>query len=115
MAAKVDNAVELSGEQVRRNKRKERRAKYLATLTPKQRKVRDDYVAWLRWWKYEYGKLSKTIHSSKRFVRSDGHNNLETLKLTMRGLEKQRLRARTMLYARAAAKVIFVATMGPRS
>ncbi len=88
---------------------------YFATLTPKQRRIRDDYVAWLRWWKYEYRKLSESIHKTKSFVRSEGHNNLETLKLSMRGLEKQRLRARTMLLARAAAKVVFRANMEAKS
>lgn len=89
----------------RREKRKQRLAKYLATLTPKQRRTRDDYIHWLRWWKREYAKLSKTIHSQKKFVRTQAHNNLETLKQSMRGLELHRLRARTMLLARMAAVV----------
>lgn len=91
--------------EMRRVKRKERRAKYLERLTPKQRRIRDDYVHWLRWWKHEYAKLSKTIHSQKKFVRTQAHNNLETLKQSMRGLELHRLRARTMLLARMAAVV----------
>jgi hypothetical protein len=95
----------------RHTKAVERRAKYLATMTPKQRQIRDDYVAWVRWWKFEYKKLAKTIHNAKRFVRSEGHNNLETLKLAMRGLEKQRLRARTMLMAREYAKVDYQCKM----
>lgn len=100
-------AEDLAALKLRHKKRVERRAKYLETLTPRQRRTRDDYVAWVRWWKHEYKRLSKTIQSSKAYARSKGINNLETLKITMRSLEKQRFRARTMILARMAAKVDF--------
>lgn len=94
--------------------RVERRAKYLATLTSKERRIRDDYLAWIRWWKREYTKLSLQIHKNKVFVRTQGHNNIETLKVMMRALEKQRLRARTMLLARPSALVEYQTKMGDK-
>ncbi len=42
---------------------------------------------------------------NKKFIRTQGHNNLHSLKMAMGLLEKQRLRARSMLLARTAGKV----------
>ncbi len=80
------------------------RAKYLATLTPAQRRSRDNYVAWVRWWREDYKRLVTEITKNKLFLRKQGHNNLKSLKLAMWLLEYQRRKAHMMLLARAAAK-----------
>jgi hypothetical protein len=85
--------------------RVERRAKFLATLTPRERQIRDGYIAWVRWWRKEYAKLVLEIIKNKKFIRVQGHNNLVSLKYATRLLEQQRLRARMMLFARVAGKV----------
>jgi hypothetical protein len=86
-------------------KRVDNRAAYLATLTPKERRVRDDYICWIRYWRREYTALVKMIGANKRFIHQQGHNNLESLKLAMKRNEQMRLKARMMLFARQAAKV----------
>jgi len=83
----------------------ERRAKFLATLSPHQRKVRDNHIAWVRWWRKEYAELVRQITISKAFIRRQGHNNLLALKHAMKRLHAQRVKARTMLLARVASKV----------
>lgn len=88
----------------RHKKQVERRAKFLAKLTPKERKTRDSYIAYVRWWRKEYNQVTKNITVNKAFVRKQGHNNLASLKMAMRRLHTMRLQARTMLLARAAAK-----------
>lgn len=86
-------------------KRVERRAKFFATLTPKQRKIRDSHIAWVRWWRKRYILLVESISKNKKFIRHQGHNNLIALKLAMRRLEEQKREARGMILARMASKV----------
>lgn len=93
-------------------KRVERRAKFLATLTPAQRRMRDDYIAWVRWWRKEYKELVSSITNNKKFIRQQGHNNVASLKIGMRRLEQQKLRARMMLLARVAGKVDYFMRIG---
>jgi hypothetical protein len=89
----------------RHKKRVQRRAKFLETLTPKQRVTWDNHRAYIKWWRKEYAKLSQALHNNKLFVRTSGHNNLATLKNTMSAIRKQQLRARTMMMARMAVIV----------
>lgn len=96
---------ELEAVKAKHKKRVERRAKFLATLTPKQRQVRDDYIAWVRWWRDRYKRLVDQLILNKAFIRKQGHNNLLSLTYAMRRLEEQRREARTMLLARVAGKV----------
>lgn len=101
MAEKVDD----DPRRAKHLKDVERRAKFLATLTPSQRRLRDSHIAWVRWWRKEYKDLVAAITANKSFIRRHGVNNLATLKLAMRRLKGQRLKARTMLLARMASKV----------
>lgn len=86
-------------------KRVERRAKFLATLTPMQRKARDSHIGWVRWWRREYHILVDQLTKNKHFIRHQGHNNLMALKIAMKRLEEQKRRARGMVLARQASKV----------
>lgn len=95
---------EIETRTVRYKKRVERRAKYLATLTRTQRRKRDDYIAWVRWWRKEYKELVTQISHTKHFMRNQGHNNLLSLKSAMARLEKLKRKARALLYARKASK-----------
>ena len=86
-------------------KRRERRAKFLSNLTPKERLVRDDYVAWVRWWKKEYTRLSLAIRTNKTYIRTTGRNAPNACWIRQRLWDKQRLQARTMLLARHAGRI----------
>lgn len=101
MAEKVDE----DPRQIRHRKKVAKRAIFLGTLTPSQRRMRDNHIAWVRWWRKEYKDLVAAITANKSFIRRHGVNNLATLKLAMRRLQGQRLKARTMLLARMASKV----------
>lgn len=108
MAEKVkvaESDTEEDPRRVRHLKQVERRAKFLARLTPHQRKVRDNHIAWVKWWRKKYKQLVEDIIKNKKFIRRDGHNNLLTLKYNMRRLHQQQNEARMMLLARAAGKV----------
>lgn len=83
----------------------ERRAKFLSTLTPHQRKVRDNHIAWVRWWRKEYARIVDLIKKEKVFIRRTGHNNLFSLGMAMKRLQRNQLMARGMLLARVASKV----------
>lgn len=112
MAVKVKEEVELSDVKARHLKRVERRAKYLATLTPQQRRIWDDHVAYIRWWRREYDNLSTVLHRNKMFIRTPaGHNSLATYKSTMKSIHQQKLKARTMMLARLSASVQFIIKM----
>lgn len=83
----------------------ERRAKFLATLTPSQRRLRDSHIAWVRWWRVEYARVVHLIILEKNFIKRKGHNNLFALSLSMKRLRRNQMIARGMLLARAASKV----------
>lgn len=100
----MSTPAELEVIKARHKRRVERRAKYLATLSPKQRFARDRYIAWTRSWRAEYRILVKLISANKKFIRSSGHNNIYVLKGAMKRLEEQRFKARTLMFARTAAK-----------
>lgn len=102
MAEKVQ---EEDPRRAKRRKDVERRAKFLATLTPAQRTLRDNHIAWVRWWRKEYKTLVSDISQKKAFLRRSGHNNLLTLKHNMKYLHTLQRKARTMLLARMASKV----------
>lgn len=92
----------------RHKKRVERRAKYLERLTPEERKHRDRHVAWIRRWRNEYKALAEMITRNKKFIRSQGHNNLKSLKMAMGLLQDQKYRAHTMLLGRMAYELVSV-------
>lgn len=92
-------------------KRVERRAKFLAGLTPHQRIVRDSHIAWVRWWRREYKALVEQITANKKFIRRQGHNNVAQLKMAMRRLENQKRTARGMVLARMASKADYAMRM----
>lgn len=96
---------EIAARTEQHKKRVERRAKFFATLTPKQRRVRDSHIAWVRWWRKRYVLLVNQITQNKKFIRRQGHNNLLQLKYAMRRLEEQKREARGMILARMASKV----------
>lgn len=96
---------EIAARTEQHNKRKERRAKFLATLTPMQRRARDSHIGWVRWWRREYHALVEQITKNKDFIRRGGHNNLASLKIAMRRLENQKRQVRGMILARMASKV----------
>ena len=96
---------ELEAAKAKHKQRVDRRAKFLSTLTPKQREVRDDYIGWLRWWRKKYAKLVVDIINNKTLIRRQGHNNALSLKWAVRRLDEQRREARMMLLARQAGKV----------
>lgn len=99
-------------ERTRKHKlRVERRAKFLAALTPQQRKIRDSHIAYVRHWRKDYASLVDQITKNKHFIRHQGHNNLQSLKLAMRRLSNQKLLARTMVLARMASKVDYAMKM----
>lgn len=102
-------AEELATLKARHKKRVERRAKYLARLTLKQRLIRDRYVAWMFKWRVEYHTIVRMITANKQFIRSPNHNNLYTLKSAMKRLEEQKFKARTLMFARTAAKQAYQA------
>lgn len=83
----------------------ERRAKFLATLTPSQRRQRDNHIAWVRWWRKEYVRVVHLITLEKNFIKRQGHNNLFALSLAMKRLRRNQMVARGMLLARVASKV----------
>lgn len=95
---------EIAARTEQHKKRVERRAKFLKTLTPHQRKVRDNHVAWVRWWGRKYAILVEQITKNKKFIRHQGHNNQASLKIAMRRLEEQKREARGMILARMASK-----------
>jgi len=88
-------------------KRVAARFMYLSTLTSDERRIRDDYIAWVRWWRREYAQLVLNIQTNKKFIRTYGHNNTQNLKLAMQRLHGMSYRARTMLMARVAAKAVY--------
>lgn len=96
---------EVAARTERYKKRVERRAKFLSTLTPHQRKVRDNHIAWVRWWRREYATVVEQIIKNKTFIRKYGHNNIASLKIASRRLENQKRQARGMVLARMASKV----------
>lgn len=96
---------EIAARSARHKKRVERRAVYLATLNPEQRRLRDKHVAWVRFWKREWHELMKDIILNKHFIRHQGHNNLLSLKIAMALREKQKLQAQIMLRAREDEKL----------
>lgn len=106
---------EVAARILQHKKRVERRAKFFATLTPHERKVRDSHVAWVRWWRKEYKVLVEQISKNKAFIRHQGHNNLASLKLAMRRLENQRRQARGMVLARMASKVDYAMKIDRKS
>lgn len=109
MTAKVTEEPDVKA---RHAKRVERRAKYLATLTPKQRITWDRHVEYIRWWRREYAKLAASLHKNKTFIRTPaGHNSLAMYKTTLKLIHQQRLRARTMMLARMAVSVDYVMAM----
>jgi len=89
----------------RHKKRVERRAAYLAKLTPEQRWLRDKHVAWVRFWRKQWHELMKDIILNKHFIRHQGHNNLLSLKMAMALREKQKMQAQMMLRAREDEKI----------
>lgn len=84
-----------------------RRGKYLATLTDDERKARDAYMGWLTMWKKRYKAVAATISAKKKFVRAQGHNNLQALKQSMSSLECLKHEAHTLLMGRAMYKAMF--------
>lgn len=97
----------MTGEEkyARRKVRVERRAKYLQTLTPRQRRCWDNHINFVRVWRKQYAEVVKGIILNKDFVRRQGHNNLQMLKLRNMELQQQRHEARMMLMARTLEKI----------